>query len=134
MGDGIGDILTLLPAKATSMRERALHEAVVQYLAVALPPEVFFFHPLQNPRSKVQGAIFHRLGFRAGIPDLLILHDGRALFIELKAPRKHLSPIQRAVHRQLRDAGCDVFLARSITEVQMALELSGIKINAKVAA
>jgi len=44
----------------------------------------------------------------AGIPDLLILKDGIASFIECKAPGKEPTPIQLHKHEELRKEGFKV--------------------------
>ena len=46
-----------------------------------------------------------------GIPDLLLLRKGVAIFIEVKRPGvKTAEPLQVYRHRQLRDLGFDVYL------------------------
>lgn len=70
-------------------------------------------HIEQNLRKAVQ-----KIGGRAakltspgtaGMPDrLLLLPGGRVIFVELKAPRGHLRPIQKRRHEQLRALGFTV--------------------------
>jgi hypothetical protein len=46
-----------------------------------------------------------------GIPDLLLLRNGVAVFIEVKRPGvKNAAPLQMYRHRQLKDLGFDVYL------------------------
>lgn len=42
---------------------------------------------------------------KRGVPDLLIVVAGRALFVELKAPGKEPSPLQRVRINEIRAAG-----------------------------
>jgi hypothetical protein len=44
----------------------------------------------------------------AGWPDRLFMADGRAAFVELKAPKKKPTPLQEARMDQLRMAGAQV--------------------------
>ena len=43
-----------------------------------------------------------------GIPDLLAIKDGKALFIEVKQDKGIVSPLQLHRHEQLRSFGCQV--------------------------
>ena len=43
-----------------------------------------------------------------GIPDILALKDGKAMFVEVKQPKGVLSPIQTHVIKTLRENGFDV--------------------------
>jgi hypothetical protein len=46
-----------------------------------------------------------------GFPDLMLLKNGRTVFIEVKPPGvKHAAPLQVYRHRQLRDLGFDCYL------------------------
>ena len=65
-------------------------------------------------RSPIEAAIFKSLGVRAGAPDLLIVRTGQALFLELKAPGRKLSPAQTECHDALRRAGATVETADNI--------------------
>ena len=46
---------------------------------------------------------------RRGVPDRLVtLPGGRVIFVELKAPGRKPTPLQRADHLRRRALGCDV--------------------------
>jgi Holliday junction resolvase len=49
-----------------------------------------------------------------GIPDLLALKNGKALFIECKRPGLKPSPLQEHVMGKLRAAGFDVFVVDDV--------------------
>ena len=61
-----------------------------------------------------------------GVPDRLVcLPDGRAVFVELKAPGKKPTALQRAKHRELRKMGFVVFgKVDSKLQVDIALGLA----------
>jgi Holliday junction resolvase len=50
---------------------------------------------------KIAGGAFQR----AGVPDLLLVKSGRAVFLEVKQPGKKATPLQEQVMRELRDIG-----------------------------
>jgi Holliday junction resolvase len=44
-----------------------------------------------------------------GIPDLLLIKDGRVVFVEVKRQYEKSTPLQQYVQKQLRDKGMSVF-------------------------
>jgi hypothetical protein len=115
--------------------EAQLHASVAQYLTLALDPSVFWFHPVnEGKRGFKAQRDFKRLGGRAGLPDLCLVHNGRACWIELKCATGHLSPAQRECAMRLRAAGCPVpLVCRSLDEVIAALAEFGIPVRARAA-
>ena len=74
--------------------EQIIHRTIVQHLRTRAVPGCTWWHtPNGGWRSPVEVAIFKSLGVRAGVADLLLLHDGQFFALELKAPR-------RAAHRK----------------------------------
>lgn len=63
---------------------------------------------------------------KAGIPDLLLLKDGIASFVEVKAPNGVISDKQRQRAGELRATGCQV---RFVTEGDIDIEEGEIKVN-----
>ena len=115
--------------------EDKLHVSVAQYLDVALPIGSMWFHvPNEGKRTGAEAGRLKAFGMMAGIPDITIIHEGRAHFIELKTPRGSLSADQRATIGALQVCGCMVHICRSITDVQLALAAFGIGSRARVAA
>lgn len=107
--------------------EAALQRAVAQLLDAILPSDATWFAiPNGGKRPKAEAAIMRSQGVKAGLPDLMILWQGRVHFIELKAPRGHLSPAQRLMIAQLRDAGAPTAIMRSVEGVLAAIEGWGI--------
>jgi hypothetical protein len=82
--------------------EQDLQRAVVRHLKAVLPPDAMWTAVNPAPaKGVVAGARMKALGLAAGIPDLLIVHHGFTLWIELKAPGGSLSDPQKAMHRQI---------------------------------
>jgi hypothetical protein len=104
--------------KGQERPEEALRTAVLAYLSEALPPTAFFcVFPMKA------GGLFHGLkmrepGVRAGFPNLLVLHSGRAFCIELKTDAHLLEPSQRDCYAALQDARIPIVVARSLGDVQ----------------
>jgi Holliday junction resolvase len=59
---------------------------------------------------------------KAGVPDLVCCLNGRFIGIEVKRPDGKLSEIQKINLEQIERAGGIALVARSVEEVQSALE------------
>jgi len=57
---------------------------------------------------------------QAGVPDIQVICDGRTLWLEVKRPSGKVTLIQKAVHEKLRNAGCPVYVVRSLDEAKDA--------------
>ena len=66
---------------------------------------------------KVHGGPYQK----AGVPDLLVIIDGRAYWLEVKMPGETPEPIQVAVMRELVDVGCRVAVVTSVDSALSAL-------------
>jgi len=115
--------------------EESLHVAVVDFLALALPADAVAFHvPNGELRNPAVARKLARMGVVPGIPDLAVVHQGRALFLELKAGKGRLSPSQRAMHSRLEAAGASVATVKSLDEAADALTAWGVPLRARLAA
>ena len=118
--DGRGGIAVRRP-------EQALHKPVADLLSAILIPPTWFSTFPSGGGGKVRGSILKGLGLKAGVPDLLIVHEGRAYWIELKAPKTgRLSEAQKVTQPALRAAGSPVANLRTIDEVLRWLALWNI--------
>jgi hypothetical protein len=103
--------------------EAALQRSVIAHLQWRARPGVWWTHiPLGGLRSKIEASILRGLGTTRGTPDLLIVADGKAHFLELKAPHDRVSTEQRATHERLRAAGAEVAVAHGIDAAVEQLE------------
>lgn len=57
-----------------------------------------------------------------GIPDRLILCNGKAFLVELKAPSGRLSEVQKARHKQLNEIGFEVATLWNFEQVDRFME------------
>ena len=119
--------------RTLNMSERALQTAVVSFLRVALPEYAVFTHaPGEGRRGWKSQRDLKSSGYRKGWPDIEVLYEGRAYFLELKSAKGRVSPDQLATHAAIRRAGCECFIARSLDEVVWALETWAIPLRAKL--
>lgn len=124
--------------------EHSLQRDVVKLLNRVLPHDAFFtaISPLpgSSPRAGAQAKL---LGLASGVPDLMIVHHGFTLWIELKAKGGSLSESQKTMHILLNAAhkypneayskSGTVVVCKSLDEVRQALSTHRMSIE-KVAA
>lgn len=53
----------------------------------------------------------------AGVPDRIIIHRHRVLFVELKRPGEKPRPLQQGVAHKMREAGANVYCISSTYQV-----------------
>lgn len=113
-----------LAFEAPTIRERSLHRTVAQFLHWSLPTEAYF-----STIPGGDGGVTTAPGYAAGCPDILIVHSGRALFLELKSKKGALSDAQREAHKRIGWAGADVLVARTVDAVQTWLRDKGVPLR-----
>lgn len=85
-------------------------------------------------KSKTAAGISKAMGLKAGCPDILVVHNGSAIFIELKTAKGRTSDVQNAAIEQIEAAGSRVHVCRSLEDVIVVLKhRHGVKINGKLA-
>ena len=125
---------SLLPESPKRKQEEfQLGKAVAVYFRFCLPDDVFWFHvPNGGQRQNAIARQLSAMGVKAGVPDLCLLHRGKAHFVELKIDSGYLSAIQKQVHQMINRAGCRVAVCRSIPDVEAALTSWGIPLRGEV--
>ena len=113
------------------MKRRGTPEADLQRVVVCtlrqILPRTAIIHHCANevtepvPRGAKRQAILVGMGVHAGFADLMILCDGRVLFLELKAPKGRLRPTQEAFRDAVRTQGFGWALVRSLDDALTAL-------------
>jgi hypothetical protein len=56
---------------------------------------------------KKDGLCFKFMSSEAGVPDRIVICNGRVAFVEIKRPEGKLSPIQLWQQKQITDAGAE---------------------------
>ena len=111
--------------------EADLQRAVVTALRFALPRTAIIHHCANEvaeagPRGAKRQAILVGMGVHKGFADLMVICDGRILFLELKAPKGRLSPEQEAFRAAVMAQGFGWALVRSIDDALGALADFGL--------
>ena len=111
--------------------EADLQRAVVTALRFALPKSAIIHHSANEvteggPRGAKRQAILVGIGVHPGFADLIILCNGRVLFLELKSLRGGLSPAQEAFRDAVLTQGFGWALVRSLDDALGALADHGL--------
>lgn len=114
--------------------EQALQRQIAQFLAVALDGNSWWSSMPLGGGGRLRGAILHGLGVKAGLPDVLVINDGRAIWLELKSAKGRLSVGQQECHAALARARCAVAVVRSLDDAIEALQRAGVPLRIAEAA
>src|SRR6266545_803134 len=107
--------------------EDAIQRAVFQHLRARAAPGVFAFHPANGGyRKPVEAAILKGLGVRAGVPDVIAIHNGRCFALELKAEGGRATDKQLECIAALREAGAFTAVAEGLDRALACLEAWGL--------
>lgn len=128
--------------RSSSMRETSrpminedqLEKAITDYLNLVLPDDAVMFH-IPNGGYKLTGyelGKLKRAGYIAGIPDRCILYNGKAFFIEAKAPGKKPSAKQIEMHDRMRFTGIKVAVVNSVRGLQTWLQTWNIPLKTHI--
>jgi hypothetical protein len=106
--------------------EADLQRAVVEVLRIALPREAIVHHSANEviepgPHGARRQAILVGMGVHPGFADLIVMSEGRILFLELKSLRGRLHPSQEAFRDAVLAQGFGWALVRSIDDALGAL-------------
>lgn len=112
------------------MRARAedqIQRAVFQHIAARSAPGVFAFHvPNGGKRRPIEAAIMKGMGVRAGVPDVIAIHQGKVYALELKAPGGRPTPKQIDAVEAIRNAGGFAAITEGLDRALACLEAWGI--------
>ena len=107
--------------------EDQLQRAVLEHLEVRAVPSCSWFHVGNGGyRTRVEARVFRSLGVKAGVPDLILIRDGKTYGLELEADGGRLTPVQQTTHVLMREAGAVVEVAAGIDAAIWQLEAWGL--------
>jgi hypothetical protein len=107
--------------------ESLIQVAVVQHLAWRGIPGLFWTHfPAGGLRNPIVAAQLKAAGTKAGVPDILLLANGRLYGLELKSLTGRLSANQVATHAAMREAGAIIGVAAGVDEALELLDAWGL--------
>ena len=123
--------------KTRGTPEADLQRAVVSALRVILPRGAIVHHSANEvaqpgPRGAKRQAILVGMGVHPGFADLMVLCDGRVLFLELKSRKGQLSPAQVAFRDAMLAQGHGWALVRSVDDALGALADNGFTSRAQL--
>lgn len=124
-------------AASPTPRQRGRPEAdiqrqIVTLLRAVLPKSAIVHHVANEVGSggahgRIRQAILTGMGVHAGFSDLLVLSDGRALFLEVKSASGRLSPAQADFRDAIQAQGFAWALVRSPKEALETLKAYGFR-------
>jgi hypothetical protein len=107
--------------------EDQIQRAVFQHLRVRGVPHVFAFHAANGGyRKPIEAAIEKGLGVRAGVPDVIAIHQGRCYGLELKAPGGRPTEAQLATIAAMEAAGAHCCVTEGLDRALAVLEAWGL--------
>jgi hypothetical protein len=116
------------PNNPLAPTEHKLQVALVDYLAYAAKPEIFYFAiPNQGNRHIMNATKMKAEGVRSGVADLcFMLPAGRVAWLEMKTAKGALSETQKAFRDRALALGHHWALARSVDEAIEHLTAWGV--------
>lgn len=117
------------------MTEHQLQCAVAQYLDHALPKAAIWWAvPNGGDRNPIVAAKMKAEGVKPGVADLMVIHKGQPIAIELKTAKGRLSKAQQAWLERACEAGLAYDVCRSVEDVERALRSHGVPLKATLGA
>jgi hypothetical protein len=113
--------------------EWSIQKLIHVYLSKALPRGSFAWavdHAQKTTEVARMGMAAR--GIVAGIPDHFIIHEGKMITLEIKAPGNYPTESQREFGLRLQNAQAYWFVVRSCEDVESALRGIGVPLNATI--
>ena len=111
--------------------EQQMQKAIVQHLRTRGAPGLVYWHTRNGvagwgKAARIQGAIAKGMGARAGVSDLVFLHDGKFFALELKIEGGKPTEEQRAFIDDVNIAGGCATWAEGLDRALRILECWGL--------
>jgi len=107
------------------MKESIIQQQICDYLSAV---GVFYFS-IPNEHYNIshgQRVTLHKMGMLSGIPDICVLANGTAYFLEVKNETGKPSKQQLLIHNILTEKNFKVAIVRSVEDVQKIIKEWGI--------
>jgi hypothetical protein len=103
--------------------EDQIQRAVFQHIKLRGVPGLVAIHPPNGGyRRPVEARIMKALGVTAGVPDLLLWHDGKSFAMELKATAGRVTDAQLDMLNRLSEAGVFTAICHGLDKAIAVLE------------
>jgi hypothetical protein len=107
--------------------EQAIQKAVFQHIRARGVPGLVAFHvPNGGQRNPVEASIFKGLGVRAGVADIIAIHQGKIYALELKAEGGKATEAQIQFLGDVERAGAYTAIPRGLDAALATLESWGL--------
>lgn len=115
------------------MKEHPLQVSIAQFLNLALKDRrtLWFAVPNGQLRSKAIAGKLKAEGVKPGVSDIIILHAGLFLGMEVKPATGRQSPDQKDWAVECEAAGGKYSVVRSINDVVEFLDANGVPLSAR---
>ena len=80
------------------------------------PRSIIFSVPNGSNRSMQEAIMLKATGLLSGVSDLILIHNGRVVFIEVKQPTKKQQPSQIDFQNRVSNLGFEYQIIRSLEE------------------
>lgn len=112
--------------------EADAQRAIVSVLRAVLPKGAIVHHSANEVRTcgelaRQSQAILVGMGVHPGFSDLLVISEGRVLFLEVKSKTGRLRPAQQAFREDVTRQGFGWALVRSVDDAILALREHGFR-------
>ncbi len=96
--------------------ESLIQQSIVQYFNLKHSEGIIAMIPNGGARNPKTGAKLKKEGLLAGIPDLIVILQGKVIFVEVKTSVGRLSTSQKEIHKKMSGLGFEVVVVRSLEE------------------
>lgn len=80
------------------------------------PRNLIFAVPNGGTRNIREALALKNTGVLSGVSDLIVIHNGKVLFIEVKLPNGKQSPSQLDFEQRVKELGFDYYLIRTFEQ------------------
>jgi hypothetical protein len=113
--------------KTAARPEDQIQKAVFAHIRARGAPGLVAWHtPNGGKRKPIEAAIFKGLGVRAGVSDIIAVHDGKIFALELKAEGGRPSESQLEFLADIGRAGAFTAICEGLDPALRALETWGL--------
>lgn len=103
--------------------EQQIQKQIFLHLRTRGAPGIFYWHPFSGGyRSPIEAAIFKGLGAIPGLPDVMVLRQGKLFCLELKTADGRVSDNQKDTMAALMAAGAVCAVAFGVDQAIKQLE------------
>jgi hypothetical protein len=114
-------------SRAIRRPEQAIQKAVFQHIRARGVAGLVAWHtPNGGHRKPIEGAIFKSLGVRAGVSDVIAVHEGKIFALELKSEGGRPTEAQLAFLGDMERAGAFTALPTGLDDALATLEAWGL--------